>query len=172
MKSLSPYLIKFSGLKEGTHNFNFELGNKFFKNFDYYDFLDAKLLANLELEKKSTLLNLKFSFSGEIDVQCDVSMESFALKLETDYSVVVKFKDNIISSDDKVVFLPAGSHSLDVSRMIYESIVLAVPQKKVHPGIENGTLKSDIAEKLKNLKPKKNFKEKTDPRWDKLKDLL
>ena len=172
MKSLSPYLIKFLGLKEGTHNFNYELGNKFFKNFDYYDFLDAKLLANLELEKKSTLLNLKFSFSGEIDVQCDVSMESFALKLETDYSVVVKFKDNIISSDDKVVFLPAGSHSLDVSRMIYESIVLAVPQKKVHPGIENGTLKSDIAEKLKNLKPKKNFKEKTDPRWDKLKDLL
>jgi uncharacterized metal-binding protein YceD (DUF177 family) len=172
MKSLSPYLIKFSGLKEGTHSFNYKLGNKFFKNFDYYDFLDAKLLANLELDKKSTLLNLKFSFSGEIDVQCDVSMESFALKLETDYSVVVKFKDNIISSDDKVVFLPAGSHSLDVSRMIYESIVLAVPQKKVHPGIENGTLKSDIAEKLKNLKPKKNFKEKTDPRWDKLKDLL
>ena len=172
MKSLSPYLIKFSGLKEGIHCFDYELGNKFFKNFDYHDFLDAKLLANLELEKKSTLLNLKFSFSGEIDVQCDVSMESFALKLETDYSVVVKFKDNIISSDDKVVFLPAGSHSLDVSRMIYESIVLAVPQKKVHPGIENGSLKSDIAEKLKNLKPKKNFKEKTDPRWDKLKDLL
>ena len=172
MKSLSPYLIKFSGLKDGLHCFNYELGNKFFKNFDYYDFLDAKLLANLELDKKSTLLNLKFSFSGEIDVQCDVSMESFALKLETDYSVVVKFKDNIISSDDKVVFLPAGSHSLDVSRMIYESIVLAVPQKKVHPGIENGSLKSDIAEKLKNLKPKKNFKEKTDPRWDKLKDLL
>mgnify|MGYP003310299195 FL=1 len=172
MKSLSPYLIKFSGLKEGIHCFDYELGNKFFKNFDYHDFLDAKLLANLELEKKSTLLNLKFLFSGEIDVQCDVSMESFTLKFETDYSVVVKFKDNLVSSDDKVVFLPAGSHSLDVSRMIYESIILAVPQKKVHPGIENGSLKSEIAEKLEELKPKKNFKEKTDPRWDKLKDLL
>tara|TARA_B100001063_G_scaffold3639_1_gene2658 strand:+ start:1053 stop:1571 length:519 start_codon:yes stop_codon:yes gene_type:complete len=172
MKSLSPYLIKFSGLKEGIHCFDYELGNKFFKNFDYHDFLDAKLIANLELEKKSTLLNLKFLFSGEIDVQCDVSMESFTLQFETDYSVVVKFKDNLVSSDDKVVFLPAGSHSLDVSRMIYESIILAVPQKKVHPGIENGSLKSEIAEKLEELKPKKNFKEKTDPRWDKLKDLL
>jgi uncharacterized metal-binding protein YceD (DUF177 family) len=99
-------------------------------------------------------------------------MESFTLQFETDYSVVVKFKDNLVSSDDKVVFLPAGSHSLDVSRMIYESIILAVPQKKVHPGIENGSLKSEIAEKLEELKPKKNFKEKTDPRWDKLKDLL
>ena len=60
-------------------------------------------------------------------------MESFTLQFETDYSVVVKFKNNVVSSDDKVVFLPAGSHSLDVSRMIYESIVLAVPQKKIHP---------------------------------------
>ena len=172
MKSLSPYLIKFSGLKEGIHLFNYELGNKFFRNFDYYDFLDAKLFAKLELEKQSTLLNLKFSFSGKIEVQCDVSMESFNLDLETEHAVVVKFKDNIISTDDKVIFMPAGSHSIDVSHLIYESIILAVPQKKVHPGIENGSLKSEIVEKLEALKPKKNFKEKTDPRWDKLKDLL
>ena len=172
MKSLSPYLIKFSGLKEGIHLFNYELGNKFFKNFDYYDFLDAKLFAKLELEKQSTLLNLKFSFSGEIEVQCDVSMESFNLDLETEHAVVVKFKDDIISTDDRVIFMPAGSHSIDVSHLIYESIILAVPQKKVHPGIENGSLKSEIVEKLEALKPKKNFKEKTDPRWDKLKDLL
>ena len=159
-------------MKEGTHLFNYELGNKFFKNFDYYDFLDAKLFAKLELEKQSTLLNLKFSFNGEIEVQCDVSMESFNLDLETEHAVVVKFKDDIISTDDKVIFMPAGSHSIDVSHLIYESIILAVPQKKVHPGIENGSLKSEIVEKLEALKPKKNFKEKTDPRWDKLKDLL
>ena len=165
-------MIKFSGLKEGTHLFNYELGNKFFKNFDYYDFLDAKLFAKLELEKQSTLLNLKFSFNGEIEVQCDVSMESFNLDLETEHAVVVKFKDDIISTDDKVIFMPAGSHSIAVSHLIYESIILAVPQKKVHPGIENGSLKSEIVEKLEALKPKKNFKEKTDPRWDKLKDLL
>ena len=165
-------MIKFSGLKEGIHLFNYEIGNKFFKNFDYYDFLDAKLFAKLELEKQSTLLNLKFSFNGEIEVQCDVSMESFNLDLETEHAVVVKFKDDIISTDDKVIFMPAGSHSIDVSHLIYESIILAVPQKKVHPGIENGSLKSEIVEKLEALKPKKNFKEKTDPRWDKLKDLL
>ena len=159
-------------MKEGIHLFNYELGNKFFKNFDYYDFLDAKLFAKLELEKQSTLLNLKFSFNGEIEVQCDVSMESFNLDLETEHAVVVKFKDDIISTDDKVIFMPAGSHSIDVSHLIYESIILAVPQKKVHPGVENGSLKSEIVEKLEALKPKKNFKEKTDPRWDKLKDLL
>ncbi len=165
-------MIKFSGLKDGVHLFNYELGNKFFKNFDYYDFNDAKLFAKLELEKQPTLLNLKFSFHGEIEVQCDVSMENFNLELKTEHAVVVKYKDDIISTDDKVIFLPIGSHSIDVSHLIYETIILAVPQKKVHPGIENGSLKSEIVEKLKALEPKKNFKEKTDPRWDKLKDLL
>ena len=75
-------------MKEGIHLFNYEIGNKFFKNFDYYDFLDAKLFAKLELEKQSTLLNLKFSFNGEIEVQCDVSMESFDLNLETELSLI------------------------------------------------------------------------------------
>jgi len=172
MKSLSPYLVKFSGLKEGVHLFDFEIGNKFFKNFDYYDFADANIKTILELEKKPTLLNLKFRFNGEVEVQCDLSMEMFSLELETEYTLVVKFKDDTISSDDKVVFLPTGSNSIDVSHIIYESIILAVPQKKVHPGIENGSLKSEIIEKLEELKPKKNFIEKTDPRWDKLKDLL
>ena len=65
-----------------------------------------------------------------------------------------------------------GSHQIQVAQFIYEMIVLSLPQKKVHPGIENGSLKSEIVEKLEALRPKKNFKEKTDPRWDKLKDLL
>jgi hypothetical protein len=104
MKSLSPYLVKFSGLKEGVHLFDFEIGNKFFKNFDYFDFADANIKTILELEKKQTLLNLKFRFNGAVEVQCDLSMEMFSLELETDYTVVVKFKDDTISSDDKVVF--------------------------------------------------------------------
>ena len=126
MKSLSPYLVKFSGLKEGIHLFDFEIGNKFFKNFDYYDFADANIKTILELEKKQTLLNLKFKFYGNVEVQCDLSMEMFSLELETGYNVVVKFKDDTISSDDKIIFLPTGSNSIDVSHIIYETIILAL----------------------------------------------
>jgi len=104
MKSLSPYLIKFSGLKEGIHHFNYELGNKFFKSFDYYDFLDSNLSVDLELEKKPTLLNLKFSFSGEIEVQCDVSMENFNLDLKTNYSVVVSSRITLHQQMIKLFF--------------------------------------------------------------------
>ena len=59
---------------------------------------------------------------------------------------------------------------------IYELIVLAVPVKRVHPGIEDGTLKSDILSKLEELSPEHGNDEKgsedIDPRWDNLKKLL
>jgi uncharacterized metal-binding protein YceD (DUF177 family) len=55
-------------------------------------------------------------------------------------------------------------------------IVLALPAKRVHPGVEDGTLESEILEKLDELSPKEKDviekKENTDPRWDKLKKLL
>ena len=51
--------------------------------------------------------------------------------------------------------------------------VLSLPHKRVHPGIKDGTLHSDILNKLKELEPKgKKLNGKKDPRWHKLKDLL
>jgi uncharacterized metal-binding protein YceD (DUF177 family) len=53
-------------------------------------------------------------------------------------------------------------------------IVLAVPSKRIHPGVEDGTLESEVLRKLEELQPKETQKNdnKTDPRWDALKDLL
>ena len=46
----------------------------------------------------------------------------------------------------------------------------------IHPGIKDGSLKSEILEKLEELSPKtldeKENSEEIDPRWDKLKKLL
>ena len=62
--------------------------------------------------------------------------------------------------------------SIDVSNIIFETIVLEAPKKRVHPGIKDGSLKSEILDKLEDLKPKELFLNKRDPRWDKLKELL
>ena len=51
-------------------------------------------------------------------------------------------------------------------------IVLSLPTKKIHPGVIDGTLKTDIIDKLKELQPKKEQNNNSiDPRWDKLKGL-
>jgi uncharacterized metal-binding protein YceD (DUF177 family) len=86
---------------------------------------------------------------------------------------VVKFGSLENHDDDEILILPHGSHEIQVAHYIYEMIVLSLPQKKVHPGIADGSLKSEILEKLKDLEPQENPpSEHIDPRWNKLKDLL
>ncbi len=172
MKSPSPLIVKFSGLKEGIHNFNFDIGKKFFESFEYDDFIDVDISAKLKLEKKVNMLNLDFFFSGTVKVPCDLTMEPFDIDIKTDYSLIVKFAENKDSTDDKIIFLSTGASNIDVSTIIFETIVLEVPQKREHPGIKDGSLKSEILDKLEDLKPKELFLNKRDPRWDKLKELL
>jgi uncharacterized metal-binding protein YceD (DUF177 family) len=52
-------------------------------------------------------------------------------------------------------------------------IILSLPIKIIHPGVEDGSLESETLNTLreyeKNVYKKNN---KIDPRWDKLKDLI
>ena len=123
MKSPSPLLVKFSGLKEGFHNFNFDIGNKFFESFDYDDFIDVDIVAKLKLEKRK---NLDFLFSGKVKVPCDLTMEPFYISINIDYSVIVKLAESKDSADDKILFLSTGASSIDVSNIIFETIIIVL----------------------------------------------
>ncbi len=173
MEQFSDFLIPFIGLKDGLHRFDFKIDNKFFEGFDFLDFQTAHIQVSLIFEKKTTLLELNFSAKGQVTVPCDITTEPFNLPIDTTFKLVVKFGSVENDDDDEILILPHGSHEIQIAQYIYEMIVLSVPQKKVHPGIAEGTLKSEILEKLKDLQPQeKPISDETDPRWDKLKDLL
>ncbi|NDK18980.1 MAG: DUF177 domain-containing protein, partial [Zetaproteobacteria bacterium] len=94
--------------------------------------------------------------------------------IEAELKLIVKFGNDYNDDNDAVLILPHQASQLDVSQYIYEMLVLAMPAKHVHPGIADGTLKSDILEKLKELQPKHKTSlepEEIDPRWAKLKSL-
>lgn len=173
MQQLSEFLIPFIGLKEGTHQFDFNIDNKFFEEFGFLDFLNAQIQAVLDFEKKTTLLELNFSANGYVTVPCDITTEPYDLPIDTSFRLVVKFGPEESFDDDEIIILPHGSHDIQVAQYIYEMIILSLPQKKVHPGIAAGTLKSEILEKLKDLRPQEKLSSNgIDPRWDKLRDLL
>ena len=54
MRSLSEYIIKFEGLKQGTHFFEFDVDNAFFEDFDCFEFEKSSFKVDLEFEKQST----------------------------------------------------------------------------------------------------------------------
>lgn len=167
------YYIPFVGLKEGKHQFDFVINNKFFDTYPCDEILDATINVHLDFIKKSTLLELSFSASGFINVVCDLTNEHFDEPIEAELNLVVKFGSEFNNENENIIIIPHSDFEIDVSQFIYEMLVLAVPVKKVHPGIADGTLQSDILDKLEELKPKEtNSNQETDPRWSKLKGLL
>lgn len=173
MKRPSEFVIPFVGLKEGRHDFTSQIDNTFFASFCYSEFHRAHFDVHVQLNKKTTLLAFSFEAKGYVTIPCDISTELFDLPLDLSDELLVKFGSISDSRDDHILYLPVGSYQIDLSQQIYEMIVLAIPQKNIHPGIADGTLQSDIVEKLEALAPKReNTNQGEDPRWNKLKGLL
>jgi uncharacterized metal-binding protein YceD (DUF177 family) len=176
MKELKEFTIQFVGLKAGEHSFEYNIDNTFFHNFEYDEFNEVDVKVDLKLVKKSTLLELFFDASGCVNVNCDVTNEPYDQNIEDKFKLVVKFGAEYNDENEDILIIPHGEYEINVAQYIYELIILAVPAKRVHPGIEDGTLKSDILSKLEELRPKAGDNNKTnegtDPRWNNLKKLL
>lgn len=177
MKALKAYTIQFVGLKEGEHTFTYEINKAFFDHFEYEDFNELDVVVDLNFVKKSTLMQLTFVAKGAVSVNCDVTNEPYEEHIDDTFELIVKFGDEYNNDNEEILVIPHGEYELNVAHYIYELIALAVPSKRVHPGVEDGTLKSEILDKLKELslsndETKTEEKENTDPRWDTLKKLL
>jgi uncharacterized metal-binding protein YceD (DUF177 family) len=176
MKVSNEYLIPFIGLKLGKHQFDYQIDKTFFDRFEYDEFESCNVRVDIVLEKKSTMLELHFKHKGTVYVPCDLTGEPFDLTVKGKIDVVVQFGDTFNDENEELLILPHGEHQVDVSQYIYEMIVLSIPLKRIHPGVKDGTLKSEAIEKLEQLtvkaKKEETKSEETDPRWDQLKKLL
>jgi len=172
---LKDFTIPFIGLKEGKHQFEYQIDNSFFELFNYDEFNETAIKATLKLHKKATMLELAFAASGTVNVHCDLTNEPFEQPVEGNLNLIVKFGNEYNDENEEILIVPHGEYEINVAQYIYEMIVLAMPSKRIHPGIEDGTLESEILEKLEELQPgtdKKETEEEIDPRWNTLKKLL
>lgn len=175
MRKLKEFTIPFVGLKQGKHQFEYEIDNKFFEHFEYDEFNSANVRVEILLEKKSTLMEFTIKASGTVNVYCDLTNEPYDQPIDSELFLVVKFGQEYNDENEDLLILPHGEFEVNLQQYIYELIVLAVPSKRVHPGVLDGTLKSEVLEKLDELSPKEKeiqAEEDIDPRWDKLKNLL
>ncbi|MEZ4793649.1 MAG: DUF177 domain-containing protein [Gelidibacter sp.] len=176
MKPFKEYAIQFVGLKTGKHHFEYQIDNKFFEQFEYDEFNEVNVTVDLGFEKKTTFLELQFKVSGFVNVNCDTTNEPYDQKVKGFFDLVVKFGEEYNDENEAILIIPHSEYEINVAQYIYELIILSMPTKRVHPGIADGTLQSDILKKLEELSPKgleeKEKTEETDPRWNTLKKLL
>ena len=173
MKDLKEFDIQFVGLKEGIHLFEYEINNTFFNVFNFDEFESSSIKISLNFIKKSTLLDLTFTASGYVEVPCDVSNELYKQDVQAVLPLVVNFGPEFNDENEEILILPHEAYEFNVAQFIYEMIVLSVPNKRVHPKVLDGTMDSEALKKLRELEIKEvKTVEETDPRWDKLKNLI
>lgn len=160
------FIIQFEGLKEGVHHFNFEVGDAFFAGFEGSLVDRSDLKVSLELEKKSTMMVLDFSVGGVIIRECDRCGDPLEVPMDFKQQLFVKYGEEEADADDNIVFIPQSAFELDVAPYIYESVVLELPLRNVHPEGQCNEAATKILDDMNT-----RAESKIDPRWNKLKDL-
>lgn len=168
------YNIEFKGLKEGRHDFEFEVDNKFFAHFEESLVENGKVKVNVVLEKRSSFMKLHFEMDGWLELTCDRCLEFYEQSIVHEAEMFVKYGENEYDDDESVIWINPEEHHLDLTQVFYEFVTLSIPLRHVHPKNSKGkrNCNKEMLKKLKNYTHSKTEDSiTTDPRWDALKKL-
>ena len=164
MKALKEFIIPFVGLKEGVHDFSFDIGEKFFESFDHSEIEQGKVHANVNLERKERMLIFDFIIKGYVIIPCDRCLEDLEYRVEKNARLIIKFGHEFMEETEEIFIIPETESHIDISSFIYEYIILSLPIKRVHADDE--TCDQITIENInQHVSPSE------DPRWEALKEL-
>lgn len=176
MDKLRNYDVSFSGLKNGKHQFKFEIDQSFFQLFDTeQEFTNPRITVDALLEKHTTFLEFEIKINGTVELVCDITNAEFDYPIENEIKVLVKFGEEYDDSDENVITIPNTDHAFNVAQLIYENVMLSIPMKKVSPNVSDEDLRilDQFSPKdIEEVEEKEEEEEhESDPRWEALKKL-
>jgi uncharacterized metal-binding protein YceD (DUF177 family) len=128
--------IAFVGLKPGIHEFEYDIDDKFFVDYQEQDFKNCKAQVKLTLDKKNGFMLLKFEVGGKLELGCDRCGNPLPLDLWDEFNIVVKMVEdpeemNEQEDDPDVYYISRGESHINVSDWIYEFINLSIPMQRM-----------------------------------------
>ena len=139
MKGDEQYKIAHVGLKPGKHHLQFEIGEKFFEEFEHSVIRKGEFKVKLELEKNPGHFVLEFSINGHLPARCDRCSEQFQMEVAGNYKVFVKFGESTDATEEEdIIYIAHGEPFIEIKQLLYEFINLSLPVKKAHPVKEDG----------------------------------
>ena len=82
MEVAQGYSIAFRGLKNGHHDFRFEVGKPLFDAFGNTEIRDCACEVSVGLERAETLLALDVRITGHVVVACDRCLEDCRIPVD------------------------------------------------------------------------------------------
>lgn len=170
MCSVEALKIDLKAVGEGRSSLHFDLSDDYFEAIAAPELSRGNVHVEVEILNAQNVFTFDFHLEGMVIVPCDLCLDDMEQPITADNRLTARFGDEE-SEDDELVIVPEDEPVLDLSWLIYEQIVLAIPIKHVHaPGKCNDVM----TQKLKELSAARSSDESetaVDPRWEKLKNL-
>ncbi|MEP2770848.1 MAG: DUF177 domain-containing protein [Fulvivirga sp.] len=169
---LEDFNIDIIKLKEGSHDYQFEIGDSFFKAFDGDLVENGSGKVNLTLIKSERLIELNFDLDLKVGLICDRSLDPFDYSINESKGLILKYGEEEEEIDDEISVITRDRQRINIAQYIYEFVGLSIPMKRLHPRFEgeddtDELIYSSDVEKESD----KSNDEAIDPRWQKLRDL-
>ncbi|MEM1120664.1 MAG: DUF177 domain-containing protein, partial [Bacteroidota bacterium] len=161
-----------SGLKIGTHSFDFQIDSSFFANFPDSLMQEGQFEVHLDFEKRLNLYEMHFSFSGHTKTACDRCLMELNFPVKGENLMLVKFAEAYLEEVD-VLYIPINTEELNVAKFIYEYLSLAVPYIKTYDceSEEERPCDEAMLKRLNQANDKSSDSQGTNPIWDNLKNI-
>lgn len=133
MGKFTEYKLMLKSLPEGNHVFEYHLDKQFFINMENADVRDADVMVTLAVEHRGGVYCLDFHLEGVLTVLCDRCLDELELPIDATYTLNVKYGEEYNDDSDTLLIIPESDNYLNVAYMIYDTAVLAIPPRHVHP---------------------------------------
>ncbi len=176
MERLEIYNVSLKNIKE-SKNYRYKLADDFFSAVESTDIGSGLIDVELTVTKKAMFFEFFFHLHGKVQVICDRCLELMSLPIEEKRTFSVKLGDNYCDEGDDIIIASNQTEDINVAWLLYEMIALAVPiQHKHNDGECEKTMTAYLQKCLvdENYSSEQKIKDKgiTDPRWEKLKNIL
>ncbi|MDE7461680.1 MAG: DUF177 domain-containing protein [Muribaculaceae bacterium] len=133
MGKFSAFKVQLAHLPDGHYEQDFICDTEFFKNMEHPGIISADVKVHLDLEKKHDAYDCTFHCKGSVEVPCDRCLDPLPIEIDADYHIIVKYGEEYNDESDDVLIIPESNPYLNVAYMLYDTIVLCIPLRHVHP---------------------------------------
>ena len=150
---------------------DYDLKDSYFESLDDSELKQGALHVSVSIRKATGFFELLFHTEGTVTVSCDRCLDDMSQEIEADNRLIVKL-GAVNSEEDDLITVSEDEGILDLSWIIYEFIVLAIPIKHVHaPGKCNPAMSQVLEELSADRSSDEESAQPIDPRWSKLAEL-
>jgi uncharacterized metal-binding protein YceD (DUF177 family) len=142
MKYNREFEIAWQGLKPGPHTYVYDIDDRFMQEREVVEgFTNWNAQITLGFDKHENFFMLHFDIDGHVTVPCDRCGDDFQLRLWDEFDLVIKLTGDDaadLEEEDDVAFIPRSETVIDISKWLYEFLMLSVPLQHIHPDGPDG----------------------------------